>query len=181
MRSLRLSAVLVVILSVVVMFPGCAAQVGSTSRQTPSQADYKNGSPNTLSLTSQGETWSTNGTGPQRYTFMEPTQVTTFQQGSTPREIMYDRDTGRLVISSGSDINAEGVEFDPKTGAVKVRKFGTSASEPLRAGNESLDRLREYWAARDQASKEAIIAEIKAIEKISPDVKDVLIQLLTGL
>jgi hypothetical protein len=173
----------VVVLALAVMMPmcGCVARVGSASSTDIKGTGYTNGSPNTIGLTGVDENWTANGTGPQQYTQMDDSGLQTFRQGSTPREIFYDKATGRLVISSGSDVSAEGISFDPESGKVKVAKFSTVSSEPIRAGNEAFDRLVTYWSARDEASKEAIVEALKTATNIAPDVKDVLLQLLTSL
>lgn len=160
---------------------GCAVRVGSKSDTDATKTSYTNGSPNTIGLTDPDGNWTANGTGPQQFTDMNDAGLQTFRQGSTPREIFWDGSTKRLVVSSGSDIRASNIEYDPKSGKVRLGEFSTSASEPLRAGNEALDRLVAYWAARDEASKQAIIAQIEAAKDIAPDVKDLILGLFTGL
>ena len=43
--------------------------------------------------------------------------------------------------SSGTDVVAQDVKFDPATGAFSVGTFSTNASTPLQAHNEAYDRL----------------------------------------
>lgn len=144
-----------------------------------------NPSPVTLTIEDQDKRGVANGTGPARFTSITGDEVQTFQTGTTPRDLFLKLPDGSQVnLSSGTDINAEGLEFNPKTGAFKVAKFGTQASEPLRAGNEAYDRLVGYWATRDEASRQAILAELKAIEagsSVAGGVLGQLIQTLSGL
>jgi len=163
------------------MLGACAARVGASHKQTMAGVDQVNGSPNTLSMTDAEGQWSANTTGPSRYTSVGEQGIETFQTGTVPRDVYWDRATGRLVISSGSDIQARDVLIDPDSGRISIGEFATVGSEVIRAGNEAFDRLKEYWGTRDQASRDVIIRQIEMAENITPDVRDVLLGLLTGL
>jgi hypothetical protein len=144
-----------------------------------------NPSPVTLTIEDQDKRGVANGVGPARFTSITAEEVQTFQSGTTPRDLFVKLPDGSQInLSSGTDINAEGLAFNPKTGEFKVAKFGTQASEPLRAGNEAYDRLVAYWQTRDEASKQAILAELQAIEagaSVAGGVLGQLIQTLSGL
>jgi hypothetical protein len=144
-----------------------------------------NPSPVTLTIEDADKRGVANGTGPARFTSITGDEVQTFQTGTTPRDLFLKLPDGsQLNLSSGTDIEAEGLAFNPKTGEFKVAKFGTSSSEPIRAGNEAYDRLVGYWATRDEASKQAILAELQAIEagnNVAGGVLGELIKTLAGL
>jgi hypothetical protein len=147
------------------MLGGCAgAQVGPRISDAggvgPSGAFEQNTpSPNVLSITDAEKRGHIAGTGPAQYTAMTGDGLQTFKTGSTPREVYFDRDTGRFVVSSGADLTAKDIAFDAATGSLTVGEFSTSASEPIRALNESLDRLAAAWVAMTDAEREAVIAE----------------------
>lgn len=127
--------------------------------------DVSNASPVTLTIEDDVKRGLATGPGPARFTSITADEVQTFQSGTTPRDMFVQLPSGgKLNLSSGTDIEMEGVEFDAATGALKVKRFSTNASEPIRAGNEAYDRLVAYWASRDQASRDAILAELRALE-----------------
>jgi hypothetical protein len=126
-------------------------------------------------IVSDGDgTWNINSTGPSRYTSLDAKGLTTVQQGTTPRDIYYDRETGRLVISSGTDIRAEGVEFDQAKGVLKLKTFETVGTPQIAALGNLQAQLVEYWTARDQASADVLRREMEAIENVSPTVANML-------
>ena len=153
---------------------GCAAKVGSKVATTPKAGVQTNGSPNTVTLSDGDGTWNINSTGPSRYTSLDAKGLTTVQQGTTPRDIYYDRETGRLVISSGTDIRAEGVEFDQAKGVLKLKTFETVGTPQIAALGNLQAQLVEYWTARDQASADVLRREMEAIENVSPTVANML-------
>lgn len=157
---------------------GCAARVGKKTLVTPTQADNTNGSPNTLTLADPDGTWNVESTGASRYTSLDAKGLTTVQQGTTPRDIYYDRETGRLVISSGTDIRAEGVEFDQARGVLKLKVFETVGTPAIAALGEAQAKLVAYWTARDQASAEALKREMETIENVSPAVAGIIKDIL---
>lgn len=186
---LNVSVLLCIVASFImsVLLLGCSqhdigSNFGSDEQGRPKLV---NPSPVTLSIEDSEKRGVANGNGPARYTSITGEQVQTFQTGTTPRDMFLKLPDGaQLNLSSGTDISAEGLEFNPKTGAFKVAKFGTSSAEPLRAGNEAYDRLVGYWQTRDDESKQAILAELKAIEagsSVAGGVLGQLIQALSGL
>jgi len=185
--ALTMIACGIVMIGVVVLLSGCGQKdIGTSFKSDKSgRPDLVNQSPVTLTIEDDVKKGVANGPGPARFTSITADEVQTFQSGTTPRDMFVQLPSGaKFNLSSGTDINAEGIEFDPATGGFKISKFGTSASEPLRAGNEAYDRLIVYWSGRDQASKDAIIAELKAIEASTPVVAGLvgnMIQLLSGI
>lgn len=188
-----------------------SAQVGSSIRTASGANEQRNASPNTLTLTEPienetvevegeapriitrgGGTWHGNSVGPNAYATLDADGTQEMSTGVTPRRIFYDRDTGRLVVSSGSDISASGVKYDGKTGKLEIASFTTSSSEPIRAGNEAFDRLAAAWTTVP-AESSALVKEvlIKALEEerakveaITPAAGGVLtqaIELIAGL
>ncbi len=154
---------------------GCAATVGKKINVDPKKAANTNGSPNTLTLADADGTWNVESAGPARYSEITADGITTVQHGSTPRDIVWNSPDGaRLSISSGSDITAESVKLDQAKGVLEVKGFTTSASAPIKAGNEAFDRLIQYWTARDDASAQVLKREMEAIETVSPTLASML-------
>jgi len=184
-RSFLVSLISVALLCVCCL--GCSQNdIGSNfGADEQGRPKLVNPSPVTLTIEDADKRGVANGVGPARFTSITAEEVQTFQSGTTPRDLFVKLPDGSQInLSSGTDINAEGLEFNPKTGAFKVEKFGTQASEPLRAGNEAYDRLVGYWQTRDEASRQAILAELKAIEagsSVAGGVLGQLIQTLSGL
>lgn len=166
MNATRVPFLLLLAMTMLAM-TGCAQRdVGSSIRSdAQGRPALVNPSPVTLTIEDDVKKGVANGPGPARFTSITADEVQTFQSGTTPRDMYVALPNGaKINLSSGTDIVAEGLEFDPAAGSFKVAKFATTASESLRAGNEAYDRLVTYWAARDQASKEAILAELKTLE-----------------
>lgn len=164
-----IAIIVLTVLGLLCLLGGCGARVGSLATFDRARTELVNGSPATLQIQDDSKIGTANGPGPARYTSVTDSGVQTIQTGSTPRDLYFSLPNGtRLVLSSGTDILAKGVEFNPATNMLRVAEFGTSASEPLRA----LERLQElamaYAAARDEASKEAIVAQIRAMEATAP-------------
>lgn len=163
---------------------GCAATVGSDFKQDMTGVKAVNGSPVTLAIQDKEKIGTANGVGPARFTSITGGEIQTLQSGTVPRDLFLTRKTDgtwQVNLSSGTDISAEGVKVDPRTGAVSIAKFGTLTSTPLAAHNAALAPLVDYWKARDDASRQVLIRQIEAAENISTDLKAVLIQALTGL
>jgi hypothetical protein len=78
------------------------------------------------------------------------------------------------VISSGTDIRAEGVEFDQAKGVLKLKTFETVGTPQIAALGNLQAQLVEYWTARDQASADVLRREMEAIENVSPTVANML-------
>jgi hypothetical protein len=158
---------IVLMLGVLFLSSGCEKNKigGSFSTDPNGRPNINNPSPVTLTIEDEFKKGTANGIGPARYTSISDSTVETFQTGTTPRDLTLSLPNGaRLNLSSGTDIQMTELSYSPETGAISVGSFGTNASEPLKAGNEAYDRLVAYWAARDEASKEAILAELKTIE-----------------
>lgn len=146
---------------------GCT-KVGGLVKTSATGFTAESPPPNVLTMTDAEGQWTAAGTGPAQYTDMSEAGVTTLRHGSVPREIFYDRTTGRLILSSGTDVWGEGIEFDAPTGSLRIARGGTSASAPMRASNEALDRLVAYWTARTEAEAQARAAEMRTIEAVAP-------------
>lgn len=157
---------------------GCAARVGTKVKTTPKAGENNNGAPNTLTLADADGTWNVNSAGPARYTEVSDGSIVTVQHGSTPRDIVWDGQSRRLAVSSGSDISAASIEVNPETGWLKAKDVKLGASEPIRAGNEAFDRLIQYWAALSQQSADVAKRELEAIENVSPTVASVIKDIL---
>lgn len=140
------------------------------------------GSPVTVQIEDDSKKGVASGVGPARYTSITEDEIQTMQSGTTPRDLYFKLPNGtQLNLSSGSDINVEGMEYTPSTGTLKVKRFSTSSSEPLRAGNEAYDRLVAWWQALSADQRAVRIAEIEAAADLAPDLKDFIIGTLLGL
>lgn len=164
------------------------AVVGSSLIQTPTTTSTRNGAPNTLSFVEDPEgrgTWNGNSTGPNAYATVDADGTQEMSTGVVPRRIFFDRETGRLVISSGSDVSWKSAKFNPQTSLIEIDGFTTSSSEPLRASNEGLALIADRYKNMDQASRDAFIAELeenrKMVEVVSPLAASVLGDLIKGL
>jgi hypothetical protein len=178
---------LIAVLAVALLFiQGCSATVGDKATQVADKIDTTNRGPTSVRMVDKERgTLSTDGVGPGRHTYLNEDGVETMSTGVTPRTMIWDGAAKRLVLDSGTDITAKGVELrvngDGNVGLIKIDEFGTIASEPTRATNEAYDRLAAVWKARDEASKEAILAEIEALKVTAPEVATALLTLLGGL
>jgi hypothetical protein len=172
-------------LAAAILACGCGRRVGSTATfDSGGRPSFVNGSPVTLSIEDSEKRGFANGIGPARFTSITGEEVQTFQTGTTPRDLFLSRNpdgTIQFNLSSGTDVTAEGVKVDPSTGAVTIAKFGTSSSEPLRAGAEAYEALTKYWAARDEASKQAIIAELETVKATAPTAAGVIEKIIATL
>lgn len=180
MPLIALAVVVAIMLIVFAMgLTGCA-RIGSTWDQTPGRTGIVNPSPTTVGVTFDGggsETASATGVGPGRYTVITPEEIRTLQSGSTPRDLYFALPDGsKLLLSSGTDIEAEGVVFNPKTGDLTISRFGTSASAPLRALTDLQRLATEYAAARDDASRRVIEAQMRTIEGVAPSLVELVLR-----
>lgn len=168
-------------------FFGVAAcqPVGPTASISRKKTDLASPSPVTLQIEDDAKKGVASGVGPAKYTFIGPDGIQSMQTGSTPRELWAKMANGtELQLSSGSDISIEGLTYDPATNALTVRKFGTSASEPLRAGNEAYDRLVSYWQTLSAEQRQARMADLEAIKAVTPTAANLIsevVRVLAGI
>lgn len=168
---------------IAMLMSGCQ-NVGPSAGFTREGAHLMTPSPVTLDIQDNDKRGTASGVGPARFTSITQNEVQTMQTGTTPRDLFFVKDKEGVVrfnLSSGTDIQAEGLDFDVTTGSFRVDKFGTSSSEPLRAGNEAYDRLVAYWAALSADQKEARLAEIEALKVTAPELADLILGIVTGL
>lgn len=174
-----------ILLAAAILACGCGRRVGSTATyDSGGRPSFVNGSPVTLSIEDSEKRGFANGIGPARFTSITGAEVQTFQTGTTPRDLFLSRNpdgTIQFNLSSGTDVTAEGVKVNPNTGEVTIAKFGTSSSEPLRAGAEAYEVLVQYWQGRDQASKDAIIAELEAVKAVTPTAAGMIEKIVAAL
>jgi len=152
---------------------GCAAKIGSQSDFDSTKSSLTNGSPVVLDIRDSDKSGTASGVGPARYTSITKEHVQTMQSGTVPRDVfatVLPDGSVQFNLSSGSDIRASGVEFNPETKALKVAEFSTLTSDQLKAHNEAYDRLVAYWSSRDEASKQAILAQLDTIKSVSSDI-----------
>jgi len=186
MKKCPVSSALMLALALTAILTGCAGQIGSVTKQDAKVFRADNGSPTqvVMSDVDRGSLSST-GVGPGSWSRVMADGVETQSVGVTPRRLFLDKGRGLLSLDSGTDITAKGIELrvngDGNIGLVKIDEFGTSASAPIESLNKAYPALVEYWKARDEASKQAVIAEIQAAKDIAPDVKSLIVSLLTGI
>lgn len=181
----RLSIALVLASSLIAGLALSACQtVGPTAKIDRGKTSIQSGSPVTLQIEDDDKKGIANGVGPARYTSITEGEVQTFQTGTTPRDVWIRKSPDGALqfnLSSGTDVQAEGLEFDAATGSFKVKRFGTSSSEPIRAGNEAYDRLVAYWTSLSADQKEARLAEVEALKVTAPELADMLVSIFAGL
>jgi len=168
-------------LLVALILSGCAGRIGSNVDQDAARYGAQNTGPTSIRMIDKSRgTLTADGSGSGTYTSLsDDAGLEKVSTGSTPREVYYDERSGRFMLSSGTDINAENVEITRPDGVtIKLGKFGTVASEPQRAANEAYDRLTAYWEARDEATKERDIAAIKSIEATAPELAGLILKML---
>lgn len=180
-RLLNTLVIVMITLLLMLMSVGCSARIGSKSSVKPGESIAENASPNSLTLTRADETWTAANSGPADYTELLEGGSVSMKHGIVGRKIFFDRETGRLVVDSGADVTAKGIDIDQTTGRVSIAEFATVGSDQIRAGNEAYDRLVAYWQARDQASRDAIIAELETIKEVAPTAAGVLTSLIETL
>lgn len=164
-------------LAALAMFGVACTPIGNRVASNATRTDVRTGTPNTLTMTDADGQWTANSVGPSGWTAIDQDGIERFHQGSTPRELFYDRDTGRLVLSSGTDIMAKGITIDPAAGMVQVQEFSTLASEPIRAQNEAFGLLSQWWGQLTQAQKDAHIADAQAAQALGDTFAPVLLEL----
>lgn len=177
-----LGAVICATISALVM-TGCQP-VGPKASITRDSTELASTSPVTLQIEDADKKGVASGIGPARYTSITGDEVQTFQTGTTPRDLWLELrpdGTRKLNLSSGTDIQIEGLTVDPESGAIAVAKFGTSSSDPIRAGNEAYDRLVAYWTSLSEAQKEARLAEIDALKVTAPEIAEFILKTISGL
>lgn len=163
---------------------GCQSVDTPTNTFDRGGATLKNPSPVTLDIQDDEKRGTASGVGPARWTSITGEQLQTFQTGSTPRDVWVRKSpdgTLQFNLSSGTDVTAEGIEFDQSKGVFKIAKFGTNASEPIRAGNEAFDKLVDYWKSLPQTQKDALVAQMDTIKAAYPSMESVLSGLIKAL
>jgi len=164
---------------------GCSMPnpVGPRFGDTLESTSYENPSPVSLTIRDRDKAGFATGTGPARFTRVDADGVQTLQTGTVPRDMFVQLPNGtRLNLSTGTDITADGLKFNPETGSFEVKRFTTSASEPLRAANEGLDRLVSIVAALTPAQRDAQLAYFEAQAKIAEGMtKAVLEAVIAGI
>ncbi|HZW06982.1 MAG TPA: hypothetical protein VFF65_07645 [Phycisphaerales bacterium] len=166
-----------VALMVMAMFQvGCTQhQVGSSASFDAAKASLVNGGPVTLDIRDKSKSGTATGVGPARYTSVTAAGVETMSHGLVNRDVFAEvaRDgTVKFNLSAGTDISGEGIEFNHKTGALKVAKFTTSASDPLRAHAEHVKLWGPvYVKALEQArlgNRDLYDSVVKSVESLGP-------------
>ena len=154
--------------------------VGPQSEQKADQiTDQTYGPAQTKMVDAERGTISTTGTGPTAWKRVDGQGVETISSGQVQRTLFWDGE--KLVLDSGTDITATGVEIvrSPDGGiSIRMDSAGTSASEPVRASNEAYDRLAELWQGYSADQREAFIAQLQAMEQAGEVVAGGLVQVL---
>lgn len=154
--------------------------VGPSSEQKADQiTDQTYGPAQTKMVDTERGTISTTGTGATAWKRVDAQGVETISSGQVQRTLYWDGE--KLVLDSGTDITATGVEIvkRPDGGiSIKMASAGTSASEPLRASNEAYDRLEELWRSYSADQRDALIAQLQAMEQAGEVVAGGLVQVL---
>lgn len=180
------NAAYILVVSVLAL-AGCSMPnpVGGRITQGIDGATLDAPSPVSISIVDKQKSGTASGTGPARFTSVTGEGVQTLQTGTVPRDLFLQLPDGtKLNLSTGTDISAEGLTFDPKSGAFAVKKFSTITSEPVRAANEGLDRLVQIINTLTPAQKDAQLAyfdsQAKVAEGITKAVLEAVIAGLTG-
>ena len=169
-RFLAWVVLLVVLLALTILSTGCTRVGSKWSSDRDGRPIVENGSPVTLQIEDADKKGTANGIGPARFTSITEGEVQTMQTGTVPRDLWLKLPNGaQFNLSSGTDIMAEGVTFNPATGAFSVKTFGTSASDPLKAHNEGLATWSQYLNHLASMSVEARKAELDAIKAVSAE------------
>lgn len=104
------------------------------------------------------------------------------QVGTGPASAQLYWDGKTFAISTDRDSAADSFRFDPSTGAVEVKNFRVSSSDPTKALAVPLAELTKIVESLTPAQKEAAIAQIDANRDVLnvavPTLADVLIKLL---
>lgn len=175
-RLLALLALAIYAAVAAVTLGGCAA-VGPTATQNAAGQRTANSPLDTTNMTVTPEgvsTFSATARGPVTEALVDDAGIESRTTGIVPRRIIWTRDGQRLSIDSGSDIQAEGVEIDPATGSIKVARFSTSASEPLRALNEAIADFAPVWMKFSEDEKQRFLAAMEAVKATAPGLFEIL-------
>lgn len=159
---------------------GCVGEkqvaVGSSSDFDRDKSVVRNGGPVVLDIRDAAKSGTASGVGPARYTSIGPDSIETMQSGTVPRDLFVEirpDGTVKTNLSSGTDIKAGSVKYDPVSKSFEVHDFATSTSEPLRAHAEAYDRLVAYWNSRDAASKEVLLKQLEVsgdvVKSVAPE------------
>lgn len=168
---------LFVLSTITLTFAGCTSGIGSGTLYERDKTTITNGSPVTLNIQDADKIGTAVGTGPARYTSLNDKGLQTLQTGTVPRDaVLHMPDGSKFVLSSGTDLNIEGVSFDPESKKVSIGKLSTVTSEPIRAGNEAYDRLAAVWINLNNAQKEAVLAQVEAIRVTSPEIASLILR-----
>ncbi len=181
-RALVILAVIFLILTIFGLV-GCQ-NVGPKHAFNRDGSKLETPSPVTLDIQDDDKRGTATGVGPARYTNISENAVETFQTGTVPRDMWVKKaadGTVQFNLSSGSDVVAQDVEFNPATGAFTVGTFSTNASTPLQAHNEAYDRLVSYWTALAAEQKEAHIADLEAMKETAPQLANLILGIVAGL
>lgn len=177
------------ILGVVLFLGGCAGTVGPKASQGIAGQDTANSPLDTVTMTQQpaGEngdfanTFTGTARGPFRETLIDDSGIESRGTGEIRRDISWvSPDGNRLSIVSGSDVALESFEVTTPDGQhiVKLAGLSTATSEPLRAGNEALDRYKEVWiklsAEQRLVIESANATWLESVKAVSPELFGVL-------
>jgi len=176
MRS-TIARVFPLVLAALAAFGYGCTPIGNRVAQDARRVQVNTGTPNTLTMTDADGQWTANSTGASGWTAVDAKGIERFNQGGPQRELYYDRDTGRLVLSSGTDIHAKGIAIDPHIGSVQIAEFSTVTSTPALAQAEAFRALESYWLALTEAQKAAHIADVEAAQAAGDALAPVLLQL----
>lgn len=180
MRSATFSAVYWLAAWAIAIIAGCGARVGSLIEDGPDGARLENPSPNLVIDQDDEASGTATATGPVSTTVIGPTGVRTRKAGSAPFEGMVrtDADTTHFVWSASASIQGTGAKLLDGRGNVLAQadSFAVDAAGPIRALNESLDRLIQYWPQRDRVSAEVIQAELNTVAQVSASLASLLAQ-----
>ncbi|MBS0187221.1 MAG: hypothetical protein JSS51_04080 [Planctomycetes bacterium] len=177
------------LITVASALPGCAGTIGNKYEQTPDKISSTNAAPYRTTISdNSGEHHVLEGGTTQVYTLADADQARSLANGSTPTNLHAQRDaTGKAAFSlfsaANNTIEADSFTYNPETGLLQGEgvRIGGNAAETTRATNEALIPLTNYWAQRDQASKEALIEQIRTTGKIPGELAPFIVQLLLGL
>lgn len=176
MLAIRMIKVLTIGLMLAALFAGAGGcqTVGPKNTFDRGGATLQNPSPVTLDIQDNDKRGTASGVGPSRWTSVTGDEVQTLQTGSTPRDLFFKNDKLQFNLSSGTDISASGLEYDPATGSLKIANFSTIASTPTRATNEAYDRLVAYFQSLSKDQLEALKAEQATVQAVAPTAANVI-------
>lgn len=181
-RTLAIVVCLLTFVSLVVS-TGCQS-IGSTQKYERDKSQLDAASPVTLNIQDNDKIGTLNGTGPGGYISTTATGSEAFYVNSNPRNVtinLMPDGTRQVNVAGGTDVTGKGLKIDPETGLIEVAEFSTIASEGVRASNESLVALRDYWANLTQAQRDARLAEIETTGQVTSDMVPLVVQFLSGL